>query len=303
MFVRSFFRVSQVSDPDGARRHGSPARCRRSALCGSDSAAARRSRRSSVAAPRAPHPARRCRVPLPGAARLATSSATLLVGHIVIATPYVIRCVTAGLVGMDPRWKRRRWSGSHQLQAFLKVTLPLLPIEPGERAGVRFIVSFMRHQPCALPRRPERTQPARAHLSQIQFEADRRSPRVGAASRDRRRAHLLSTAAVPSSADGLTNEDIDQVWQSTASCAEPRDRAHGQAPGPQKLTRRPNGACGASAHHELWRAEAGMSRGFGVPVGRRSQCGTRGECYTRRELLGGSRSGLLLGASGHEAKA
>ena len=38
-------------------------------------------------------------------ARLAwpTSSITLLVGHLVIATPYAIRCVTAGLVGMDRR--------------------------------------------------------------------------------------------------------------------------------------------------------------------------------------------------------
>src|SRR5262249_62050920 len=38
-------------------------------------------------------------------ARLAwpTSSVTLLVGHIVIATPYVIRCVTAGPVGVDSR--------------------------------------------------------------------------------------------------------------------------------------------------------------------------------------------------------
>src|SRR5262249_47453335 len=38
-------------------------------------------------------------------ARLAwpTSSVTLLVGHIVIATPYVIRCVTAGPAGVGPR--------------------------------------------------------------------------------------------------------------------------------------------------------------------------------------------------------
>src|SRR4030095_6917722 len=54
-------------------------------------------------------------------------SITLLLGHIVIATPYLIRCVTAGLVGMDPRLEEAAMSlGATRAQAFFKVTLPLL---------------------------------------------------------------------------------------------------------------------------------------------------------------------------------
>jgi putative spermidine/putrescine transport system permease protein len=43
-----------------------------------------------------------------------------------IATPYGIRCVTAGLVGMDPRLEEAARSlGASRPQAFIKVTLPL----------------------------------------------------------------------------------------------------------------------------------------------------------------------------------
>src|SRR4029434_10643768 len=62
-------------------------------------------------------------------ARLAwpTSSMTLLVGHIVIATPYVIRCVTAGLAGMDRSLEEAAMSlGASRAQAFFKVPVPLL---------------------------------------------------------------------------------------------------------------------------------------------------------------------------------
>ena len=78
-------------------------------------------------------------------ARLAwpTSSSTLLAGHIVIATPYVIRCVTAGLVGMDPRLEEAAMSlGATRVQAFFRVTLPLLRSSLVTGAVFAFIISF-----------------------------------------------------------------------------------------------------------------------------------------------------------------
>ena len=78
-------------------------------------------------------------------ARLAwpTSSWTLLAGHIVIATPYVIRCVTAGLVGMDPRLEEAAMSlGATRVQAFFRVTLPLRRSSLVTGAVFAFIISF-----------------------------------------------------------------------------------------------------------------------------------------------------------------
>src|SRR5207244_5779517 len=56
-------------------------------------------------------------------ARLAMQASiwTLLCGHLVICTPYVIRSVTAGLVGMDPRLEEAAMSlGATRVQAFFK---------------------------------------------------------------------------------------------------------------------------------------------------------------------------------------
>jgi len=115
-------------------------------------------------------------------ARLAwpTSSLTLLVGHIVIATPYVIRSVTAGLVGMDPRLEEAAMSlGASRPQAFVKVTLPLLRSSLVTGAVFAFIVSFSDIN-LALFLAGGNAPSLPVHIfSQIQFEAD---PSIAAAS-------------------------------------------------------------------------------------------------------------------------
>jgi putative spermidine/putrescine transport system permease protein len=115
-------------------------------------------------------------------ARLAwpTSSMTLLAGHIVIATPYVIRCVTAGLVGMDPRLEEAAMSlGASRVQAFVKVTLPLLRSSLVTGAVFAFIISFSDIN-LALFLAGAGAPSLPVHIfSQIQFEAD---PSIAAAS-------------------------------------------------------------------------------------------------------------------------
>src|SRR5205807_3281286 len=78
-------------------------------------------------------------------ARLAISASiwTLLGGHLIICTPYVLRSVTAGLVGMDPRLEEAAMSlGATRVQAFFKVTLPLLRSSLLSGAIFAFIISF-----------------------------------------------------------------------------------------------------------------------------------------------------------------
>jgi len=115
-------------------------------------------------------------------ARLAwpTSSLTLLVGHIAIATPYVIRCVTAGLVGMDPRLEEAAMSlGASRVQAFFRVTLPLLRSSLVTGAVFAFIISFSDIN-LALFLAGANAPSLPVHIfSQIQFEAD---PSIAAAS-------------------------------------------------------------------------------------------------------------------------
>ncbi len=68
---------------------------------------------------------------------------TLTLAHIVISTPYVIRSVTAGLVGIDRRLEEAAMSlGASRTQAFIKVTLPLLRSSLLSGAIFAFIISF-----------------------------------------------------------------------------------------------------------------------------------------------------------------
>jgi putative spermidine/putrescine transport system permease protein len=71
------------------------------------------------------------------------SLATLILAHLVIATPYVIRSVTAALVGIDRRLEEAAMSlGANRVQAFRMVVLPLLRSSLLSGAIFGFIVSF-----------------------------------------------------------------------------------------------------------------------------------------------------------------
>jgi len=68
---------------------------------------------------------------------------TIMLAHLVIATPYVIRSATAGLVGIDRRLEEAAMSlGASRIQAFRKVTLPLLRSSLLSGAVFAFIISF-----------------------------------------------------------------------------------------------------------------------------------------------------------------
>jgi putative spermidine/putrescine transport system permease protein len=67
----------------------------------------------------------------------------LVLGHVVVTTPYVIRLVTASLTGVDLTYERAaRNLGAHPIRAFWEVTFPL--IIPGVAGGTAFafITSF-----------------------------------------------------------------------------------------------------------------------------------------------------------------
>jgi putative spermidine/putrescine transport system permease protein len=105
---------------------------------------------------------------------------TLLAGHLVICTPYVIRSVTAGLVGMDLRLEEAAMSlGATRVQAFFKVTLPLLRSSLLSGAIFAFIISFSDINLSLFLSGPD-TASLPVHLfSQLQWQGD---PTIAAAS-------------------------------------------------------------------------------------------------------------------------
>jgi putative spermidine/putrescine transport system permease protein len=105
---------------------------------------------------------------------------TLLCGHLVICTPYVIRSVTAGLVGMDPRLEEAALSlGATRAQAFFKVTLPLLRSSLLSGAIFAFIISFSDINLALFLSGPQSTSLPVHIFSQIQWQGD---PTIAAAS-------------------------------------------------------------------------------------------------------------------------
>lgn len=74
---------------------------------------------------------------------LARTFPGLLIGHVLVTMPFVVATVSASLVDFDPSLEEAARSlGAGPLQAFLKVTLPI--ISPGISAGTvfAFIISF-----------------------------------------------------------------------------------------------------------------------------------------------------------------
>jgi ABC-type spermidine/putrescine transport system permease subunit II len=115
-------------------------------------------------------------------ARLAVTASiwTLLGGHLVICTPYVIRSVTAGLVGMDPKLEEAAMSlGATRPQAFFKVTLPLLRSSLLSGAIFAFIISFSDINLALFLSGPQSTSLPVHLFSQLQWQGD---PTIAAAS-------------------------------------------------------------------------------------------------------------------------
>jgi ABC-type spermidine/putrescine transport system permease subunit II len=115
-------------------------------------------------------------------ARLAVQASiwTLLCGHLVICTPYVIRSVTAGLVGLDPRLEEAAMSlGATRVQAFFKVTLPLLRSILVSGAIFAFIISFSDINLALFLSGPQSTSLPVHIFSEIQWQGD---PTIAAAS-------------------------------------------------------------------------------------------------------------------------
>ena len=75
--------------------------------------------------------------------RIGSTAASLVLGHVIVTTPYAIRLIAASLTGLDPSIERAaRNLGAPPLRAFRLATLPL--IQPGLLAGAvfAFITSF-----------------------------------------------------------------------------------------------------------------------------------------------------------------
>jgi ABC-type spermidine/putrescine transport system permease subunit II len=114
-------------------------------------------------------------------ARLAVqaSSWTLLCAHLVICTPYVIRSVTAGLIGLDPRLEEAAMSlGATRVRAFFMVTLPLLRSSLVSGAIFAFIISFSDINLALFLSGPQSTSLPVHIFSEIQWQGD---PTIAAA--------------------------------------------------------------------------------------------------------------------------
>jgi putative spermidine/putrescine transport system permease protein len=112
--------------------------------------------------------------------KLPASIWTLLWGHLIICTPYVIRSVTAGLVGIDPWLEEAAMSlGASRIQAFFKVTVPLLRSSLLSGAIFAFIISFSDINLALFLSGPQSTSLPVHLFSQIQWQGD---PTIAAAS-------------------------------------------------------------------------------------------------------------------------
>jgi putative spermidine/putrescine transport system permease protein len=111
---------------------------------------------------------------------LNASMVTLILGHVLIATPYVIRNVTAGLVGLDRSIEEAAVNlGASRIRAFLLVAVPQMKSSLVSGAVFAFIVSFSDINIALFLSGPNTTTLPVYLFSQIQWESD---PSLAAAS-------------------------------------------------------------------------------------------------------------------------
>lgn len=112
-------------------------------------------------------------------AEVQISFTTLVASHIVVCAPYVIRSVTAGLAGVDPRLEEAAMSlGASRPAAFVKVTVPLLQSSIVSGAVFAFIISFSDINLALFLAGPDAATLPMYIYSQIQYES---TPAVAAA--------------------------------------------------------------------------------------------------------------------------
>ena len=137
------------------------------------------------------------------------SMTSLLFGHVVVCAPFVIRNVTAGLVGLDPRLEEAAMSlGASRVQAFVKVALPLIQSSIISGFIFAFIISFSDINLALFIAGPNSTTLPVYIFNLLLFEG--RSVGGGGldpADPDRRAADLAGAIPVPSAHTGLARRN------------------------------------------------------------------------------------------------
>ncbi|HTZ37833.1 MAG TPA: ABC transporter permease [Stellaceae bacterium] len=111
---------------------------------------------------------------------LSASLTTLVISHVLIATPYVVRNVAAGLVGLDPAIEEAAVNlGASRLRAFLRVALPQIRYSVVSSLVFAFIVSFSDINVALFVSGPDTTTLPVYLFSQVQWQSD---PSIAAAS-------------------------------------------------------------------------------------------------------------------------
>ena len=111
---------------------------------------------------------------------ISASLGTLVIGHVLVATPYVIRTVAAGLVGLDPNIEEAaRDLGAGRLATFVLVVVPQIRSSLISAFVFALIVSFSDINIALFVSGPQTTTLPVYLFSQIQWESD---PSVAAAS-------------------------------------------------------------------------------------------------------------------------
>jgi putative spermidine/putrescine transport system permease protein len=111
---------------------------------------------------------------------IGASFATLVTSHVLIATPYVVRNMAAGLVGVDPRIEEAAVNlGAGRMRAFVLVVLPQIRSSVVSSVFFAFIVSFSDINVALFVSGPDTTTLPVYLFSQIQWQSD---PSLAAAS-------------------------------------------------------------------------------------------------------------------------